>query len=54
MLCIAHRTRLQNILRTPGIDPIEKALLKQRFANLSTGQNGYAEKQKKVLKQIEN
>ena len=26
---IAHRTRLQNILRSPGIDLIEKALLKQ-------------------------
>ena len=36
--CIAHRTRLQNMLRTPGVDPIEKALLKQRFANLATGQ----------------
>ena len=47
--CIAHRTRLQNILRAPGIDAIEKALLKQRFANLATAQNGYIEKQKKVL-----
>jgi len=47
--CIAHRTRLQNMLRTPGVDPIEKALLKQRFANMSTAQNGYIEKQGKVL-----
>jgi len=47
--CISHRTRIQNMLRTPGIDPIEKALLKQRYANLSTGQIGYAEKQKKAL-----
>jgi hypothetical protein len=47
--CIAHRTRLQNILRSPGIDPIEKALLMQRFDNLSTAQNGYVEKQKKAL-----
>jgi hypothetical protein len=47
--CIGHRTRLQNILRAPGIDPIEKALLKQRFANLSAGQGGYIEKQKKGL-----
>ena len=46
---IAHKTRLQNILRAPGIDPIEKALLKQRFANLTTAQKGYLEKQKKVL-----
>jgi len=47
--CAAHKTRLQNILRSPGIDPIEKALLKQRRANLSTGQKGYIEKQRKVL-----
>jgi len=47
--CIAHRTRLQNILRSPGIDPIEKSLLKQRFINLSTAQKGYIEKQKKTL-----
>ena len=47
--CISHRTRLQNILRAPGIDPIEKALLKQRLANMPAAQNGYIEKQKKVL-----
>jgi len=47
--CIAHRTRIQNILRTPGVDPIEKKLLKQRLANLATAQGGYAAKQKKAL-----
>ena len=47
--CGSHKTRLQNILRAPGIDPIEKALLKQRLANLPTAQNGYIEKQKKAL-----
>jgi len=47
--CISHKTRLQNILRSPGIDPLEKALLKQRFVNLSAGQGGYVEKQKKAL-----
>ena len=47
--CISHKTRLQNILRSPGIDPIEKSLLKQRFANLPTAQGGYIEKQKKAL-----
>jgi len=47
--CFAHRTRLQNILRTPGLDPIEKALLKQRIANLPVAQDGYVEKQKKAL-----
>jgi len=47
--CSSHKTRLQNILRSPGIDPIEKALLKQRLANLPTAQNGYIKKQKKAL-----
>jgi hypothetical protein len=47
--CNAHRTRLRNMLRTPGVDPIEKALLKQRYANLATGQKGYIEKQGKAL-----
>ena len=47
--CISHRTRIQNILRAPGIDPIEKTLLKQRFNNLSTAQNGYIEKQKRAM-----
>jgi hypothetical protein len=47
--CKGHKTRIQNILRAPGIDPIEKALLKQRFSNLSTAQASYTEKQKKAL-----
>jgi hypothetical protein len=47
--CGSHKTRLKNILRSPGIDPIEKALLKQRLINLSAGQNGYVEKQRKAL-----
>jgi len=47
--CGSHKTRLQNILRAPGIDQIEKSLLKQRLANLPTAQNGYIEKQKKAL-----
>jgi len=37
------------MLRTPGVDAIEKALLKQRFANLTTAQSGYIELQRKVL-----
>ena len=47
--CIAHRTRLQNILRSPGIDPIEKTLLMQRINNLSIAQKAYIEMQKKAL-----
>jgi hypothetical protein len=47
--CGSHKTRLENILRSPGIDPIEKALLKQRLANLPAAKNAYIEKQKKAL-----
>jgi hypothetical protein len=47
--CDSHKTRIRNMLKTPGIDPIEKALLKQRLANLPAAQNGYIEKQKKAL-----
>jgi hypothetical protein len=47
--CGSHKTRIQNILRAPGIDPIEKSLLKQRLANLPTAQKGYIEKQKKAI-----
>ena len=47
--CGSHKTRLQNILRSPGIDQIEKDLLKQRLANLPTAQDSYIEKQKKAL-----
>jgi len=47
--CHNHKTRLQNILKSPGIDPIEKDLLKQRLANMSTAQEAYAERQKQIL-----
>jgi len=45
----SHKARLQNILKTPGLDPIEKALSKQRLANISTGQKKYMEMQGKAL-----
>ena len=44
-----HKGRLQNILKTPGLDPIEKALLKQRLDAIKAGQEGYLEKQRKAL-----
>ncbi|MCL2609551.1 MAG: hypothetical protein FWD94_06590 [Treponema sp.] len=47
--CISHKTRIQNILRAPGIDPIEKSLLEQRLANLSAAQSGYIVKQRTAL-----
>ena len=47
--CIAHRTRIGNILRAPGINMAEKALLTQRSANMKTAQDVYLEKQKTAL-----
>jgi hypothetical protein len=46
--CHSHKTRLRNILKTPGLDPIEKALLKQRLDTLAAGQEGYVELQRKA------
>jgi len=47
--CKSHKGRLQNILKTPGLDPIEKALLKQRLDTIKAGQEGYVEMQRKAL-----
>jgi hypothetical protein len=47
--CIAHRTRLRNVLRAPGINMIEKAVLRQRAANTKTAQGSYLEKQRTAL-----
>jgi hypothetical protein len=47
--CIAHRTRLKNSLRTPGINMIEKAVLRQRTTNMTAAQDAYIEKQKNAL-----
>jgi len=46
-----HKARLQNILKTPGLDPIEKALLTQRLDTLKAGQEGYVELQRKALQE---
>jgi hypothetical protein len=47
--CIAHRTRLGNMDRVPGINPLEKGFYKARRENLNTAQNIYLEKQKAAL-----
>jgi hypothetical protein len=49
LACTAHRTRLQNSLRTPGINMIEKTVLTQRAANMTAIQAAYTEKQRKAL-----
>ena len=50
--CNGHKTRLQNILRFSGVDPIEKALVEQRLDNLVTAKNSYIIKQKIALEDI--
>ncbi|GHU00377.1 hypothetical protein FACS1894142_8510 [Spirochaetia bacterium] len=50
--CISHRTRLNNILRMPGINPIERSLYEQRAVNMIAAQNAYQEQQKNVLAAI--
>ena len=47
--CIAHCTRIGNILRAPGINMAEKALLGQRSENMKTAQSVYLEKQKAAM-----
>ena len=47
--CAGHSVRINNILKAPGINLLEKDLLKQRHANMITAQSVYLEKQKKVL-----
>lgn len=49
LACAAHRTRLQNSLRAPGISMKEKAVLTQRAGNMITIQATYTKKQGKAL-----
>jgi hypothetical protein len=49
LACISHRTRIQNILKVPGMNPIERAVYEQRFSNMTTAQNSYIQFQKKIL-----
>jgi hypothetical protein len=47
--CAGHKARIDNILKTPGINLLEKELLKRRYANMVTAQSVYVEKQKEIL-----
>jgi hypothetical protein len=47
--CVSHRTRIGNILRSPGINLAEKELLIQRRTNLAVAQAVYLGKQKSAL-----
>jgi hypothetical protein len=47
--CISHRTRIQNILKVPGMNITEKAVYQQRFANMTAAQHSYFELQQKRI-----
>ena len=49
IMCIAHRARINNILRSPGINLSEKNLLVLRLANITAAQSAYLEKQRHIL-----
>jgi hypothetical protein len=47
--CIAHKARLRNSLRTPGLSLTEKALYQQRQVNMGVAQGVYAALQEAAL-----
>jgi hypothetical protein len=47
--CKSHLTRLQNILKVPGMNPIERAVYDQRIANIATLKAAYLALQQKAL-----
>jgi hypothetical protein len=47
--CGSHKTRINNIVRSPGINSTEKALLEQRLSNIKTAQTVYCQMQKNIL-----
>ncbi|GHV90901.1 hypothetical protein AGMMS50268_14040 [Spirochaetia bacterium] len=44
--CHAHRTRIQNYLRIPGMNQLEAALYELRFSNMAAASSSYTEKQR--------
>jgi hypothetical protein len=46
--CQGHKTRILNILKSPGINLAEKELLECRCANVVTAQGAYLRKQQKI------
>ncbi|GHV79009.1 hypothetical protein AGMMS49944_08000 [Spirochaetia bacterium] len=47
--CHAHRTRIQNHLRVPGMNPLEATLYDLRFGNMAAASESYVEKQRAAL-----
>jgi hypothetical protein len=52
--CIAHKVRLRNALRTPGLAMTEKALYKQRLSNMGVAQGVYFALQEAALELEKN
>jgi hypothetical protein len=49
--CLAHKTRLDNSLRSTGVNLVEKELIIIRKANLIAAQEGYLERQRAAVLQ---
>jgi hypothetical protein len=47
--CAGHSARIDNNLKTPGVNLLEKALLKERRAAMQAVQAAYLEKQRRTL-----
>jgi len=47
--CAGHRARVDNILKAPGINLLEKALLKERRTTMQMVQTAYLDKQRRAL-----
>jgi hypothetical protein len=50
--CIAHKTRLSNTLKTPGLNMTEKSIYQQRINNMSVAEKLYLTLQKEVLDKV--
>jgi hypothetical protein len=51
LACIAHRTRLNNTLKTPGLNPSEFTIYQQRITNMAVVKKVYLALQKTALAQ---
>jgi hypothetical protein len=47
--CIAHKTRLSNTIKTPGLNMTEKAIYQKRVENMGIAEKVYLDLQKKAL-----
>jgi hypothetical protein len=47
--CIANRIRIQNVLKTPGLNPVLKTFYGKRIENMTAAMEFYCEKQAAIL-----